>query len=179
MNEKNLLLHICCGPCATYPLEILKDELSITGFFYNPNIHPYREFQRRKKSTEQVAAHFEIDLILNNEYNLEGFLATAGFSAPERCKTCYLIRLGRTAREAKRKNFDGFSTTLLISPYQDIEELIKAGQKVGDYWGVSFFAPDFRKGFSRSRNLARELNLYQQGYCGCVLSEKERYFRRE
>ncbi len=179
MGNNRLLMHICCGPCATYPFEILKEEFSLTGFYYNPNIHPYREFERRKESTLKAADHFGIDVIVNGEYPLEGFLSTAGSSAPERCKTCYLVRLGMTAREASKGNFAGFSTTLLISPYQDLEEIIRAGQQVARHWGVSFFAPDLRRGFPRSRELARELGLYRQGYCGCIFSEKERYCRRE
>lgn len=179
MSKKSLLLHICCGPCATYPLEILREEFSLKGYFYNPNIHPYREFERRRKSTEQAAEYYGINLNVDNDYPLEEFLATAGSKTPQRCQTCYRIRLGKTAREARRGKFDGFTTTLLISPYQDLEEIIRAGQKAASFWGVSFFAPDLRKGFSRSRELARELKLYRQGYCGCIFSEKERYYGRE
>jgi len=175
MDSKRILLHICCGPCATYPLEVLGEGFSITGFFYNPNIHPHEEFDRRLESTRQAAEHYGIDLQIKGDYPREGFLATAGEEAPGRCSTCYLMRLGQTARQARESGFNGFSTTLLISPYQNLEELIRAGQKVARHWGVSFYAPDFRKGFSRSRELARELNLYRQGYCGCIHSKKERY----
>jgi len=177
MNN-NLLLHICCGPCATYPLEIMGEKYNtIFGFFYNPNINPYREYKKRLENAIKTTEYYGVILDVLDHYPMEGFIFTAGSETPGRCETCYRIRLGRAAKRAREKGFSDFTTTLLISPYQNHEEIIKAGKMAGDYWGVNFIAPDLARGFQRSRELAKKLKLYRQGYCGCIFSEKERYYR--
>lgn len=177
--NKTVLLHICCGPCATYPLEELQKHYDVRGFFCNPNIHPYREWQRRLNHTKKVAEQYRIPLETVEEYPLETFLQNCLANPQERCTYCYTYRLEETAKRALDLGISMFTTTLLISPYQNRDAILSIGETLAKRKGLQFQGFDFRPGFSRSRVLAKELNLYRQGYCGCVFSEKDRYFGRE
>lgn len=171
-----LLLHICCGPCAIYPFEVLKKEgFDITGFFYNPNIHPQSEYNRRKEALEIVSKQNNFELILHKEGFFEDFFRKISFNEekPTRCHVCWGLRLGETARFASENNFDYFTTTLLVSPYQDIELIKKIGQEIQQDFKSRFFFEDFRPGFGESHRISKEMGLYHQNYCGCVYSERE------
>ena len=172
-----LLLHTCCAPCTTYVHSELKEAgFKVTGHFYNPNIHPFQEFETRLKMMKLYVAHSGLDVIYDDTYEPEDHLhLTLGKAQKERCLACYKLRLYQTAALARQKGFDYFSTTLLISPYQDHEAIIKAGMEMSRLHGVPFFYDDFRKGFHTSKQLAKEMNLYRQKYCGCIFSEKERF----
>ncbi len=176
MRNNDLLLHICCGPCATYPLEVLKADFNVTGFFYNPNIHPYREFKKRLQGAREVLKYYQIKGIFDEEYYLEQFLQAVLQEKSLRCSACYRMRMEISAQKAKDLGIKRFTTTLLISPYQDIEDVIRAGQNAAYNYGLEFLAQDFRPGFPVSREQAKKLNIYRQGYCGCIFSEKERYY---
>lgn len=170
-----LLLHVCCGPCAVYPVDIFKKEgTEIHGVFFNPNIHPYMEYKARLDAAHDFCRQQEIPLEELCGYGLEEFLKKAVFSN-NRCNECYSTRLETIALEAKHKGFDAFSTTLLVSPYQKHELLKEVGEKAGEKYGVKFLYRDFRPGFREGRQKAREIGLYMQKYCGCIYSEKERY----
>lgn len=170
-----LLLHVCCGPCATATVAELRQKYALVGYFYNPNIHPFSEYRRRLINAERFFLQAGISLIIP-EYQPESYFIKIGtnFRAPERCRLCYQLRLEKTAQEAAAKNIKNISTTLLISPYQDHQQLQEIGFQTASEWGLNFHYQDLRPLFGRSRNLAKELGLYRQKYCGCLFSEKER-----
>ena len=172
-----LLLHICCGPCALYPIkELLNKEFDkVTGFFYNPNIHPPSEYKRRRDTLSEAASKTGFELIIP-EYKMEEYFrkVLAKEDSPERCSLCWELRLFETANFAKDNGFDAFTTTLLISPYQDHEKIKRIGEKIAGEKGVQFYYQDFRPGFKDGQEQAKKENLYRQKYCGCVFSELER-----
>ena len=179
MVKKSILLHICCGPCAIYPLQSLREQgFSVTGYFYNHNIHPYKEYLRRLETAQQFAADEELELIIGGDYQLEEFLQNVATQHLSRCKYCYHSRLEKTAVYARQHEFATFSTTLLVSPYQQHELLLRTAKTVAETIGVDFLGEDFRSGWSDCVKLSRERGYYRQPYCGCIYSEKERYFSK-
>jgi len=172
-----ILLHVCCAPCALYSFEHLeKRGHTAEGLFFNPNIHPYTEYKARLKSIEDLALSEGLKMSYG-DYGLDDFLACIGDNTknPGRCSACWRMRLEETARCAGEDGFEAFTTTLLISPYQDQEELKKIGSEIEGKTGVKFYYADFRKGFRQSQHASREKGFYMQKYCGCIFSEKERY----
>ncbi|MDD2422275.1 MAG: epoxyqueuosine reductase QueH [Heliobacteriaceae bacterium] len=174
----SLLLHTCCAPCAIYPLKLLRDEgRQVTAYFFNPNIHPYTEFRRRRETLATYAAANGLPLLVEEEYGLEEFLRLVAFDPAGRCPVCYRLRLERTAAKARELGMAGFTTTLLVSPYQDHALLRETGETVAAAAGIPFVYRDFRPGFREAQGQAREMGLYRQPYCGCIYSEKDRYYR--
>ncbi len=178
-----LLLHVCCGPCALYPAKELfsKKFDKITGFFYNPNIHPPSEYKRRKDALLEAASKIGLEIISPDYKMEEYFRAVFSFvgeglkpSPTERCSLCWRLRLSMTAGFAKNNGFDAFTTTLLVSPYQDHEKVKKIGEDIAVEKGIQFYYQDFRPGFREGQAEAKKENLYRQKYCGCVFSELER-----
>jgi hypothetical protein len=173
-----ILLHICCAPCAIYPIKILRmEDFDIMGFFYKHNIHPYMECIRRLETLQSYAATIDLDVIYQEGYDLEGFLRNAVFRESERCSYCYYERLKSTALMAKRGKFDYYSTTLLYSKFQKHDKLKSIGEEIGKSVGVRFYYQDFRTGWKEGVEASKRLGLYRQQYCGCIYSEKERYFK--
>ena len=180
--ERKVLLHTCCGPCTLYPLRVLRGEgVEPVGFFYNPNIHPYREFRRRMTALREVAEKRDLEVIWHRDYGLREFLREVVFREEDRCEVCYYLRLRETARLARSLGYPAFSTTLLYSPFQKHELLRDIGETLARRFGLTFFYRDFREGYRRGQKEALELGIYRQAYCGCIFSEEERYdkkFRR-
>lgn len=173
-----ILLHTCCAPCSIYPVGFLRGEgHDVTGYFFNPNIHPYTEFKKRQEALEKYAAEIGMDMIFDPGYHLEEFLRGAAFRESNRCRVCYTMRLDQAAREAKAGGYDCFSTTLLVSPYQKHELIGEIGREAGDKHGVTFYYMDFRPGYREAAALSRKMDMYRQKYCGCIYSEKERYYK--
>jgi predicted adenine nucleotide alpha hydrolase (AANH) superfamily ATPase len=175
---KRILLHICCGPCGTYPIERLREEgFQVTGFWYNPNIHPWQELQRRRESVEKYTEAVGLPMIWHEKYEMPLYLrAVVGHEKfRERCCICYRMRLEKTARVAAEGGFDAFTTTLLISPHQDQTLLRHIGEEVAEEQGVGFYFENFRRGWSERGRLTHEHGLYRQQYCGCIYSEWERF----
>lgn len=172
----SVLLHTCCGPCATYTVKRLREQgLGVTGFWYNPNVHPFREHKARLEAMRTFAQSANLPLIVVEGYDMiKYFRAVVGHEG-ERCGYCFRLRLTKTAALARERGFDAFTTTLLISPYQKHDLLRQVGEEVAKEHGVRFHYEDLREGFRESQRLSRELELYHQGYCGCVYSEWERY----
>ena len=169
---------MCCGPCSTYSVKRFRElGYNIQGLFYNPNIHPYKEFQRRLDALSQFCEAEHIPLHLRKEYLLEEYLETVMTDLPNRCRLCYRLRLEEVARTAAKLGIQQFSTTLAISPYQDHELLKLEGDRAGKLHGVSFVYEDLRPGFRESAQMSKQLGLYRQPYCGCIFSEKERYYK--
>lgn len=175
----NILLHICCGPCAIYCVKDLQAKgNSVEGFFYNPNIHPMAEFIKRKEAAEQVSKSLGCTVHFLSDYQFEEFFnMPASPERQERCPRCWQMRLDRTADYARKNGFDGFTSTLLISPYQDHNRIRQIALNISNKYALSFVYEDFRSGFKESHQLSRAMGLYHQNYCGCLYSERERYQR--
>ena len=171
-----VLLHICCANCAIYPLERINAEgHEAVGFFFNPNIHPYQEYQKRLEALKQYSEKTGLQVIYRDEYLLEEFLRNVAHRAEERCAYCYKVRLEATAREAKKGGFDRFSTTLLQSTHQNHASIRETAEEAAREIEVPFYYEDFRTGWKKGVEVSKAMGLYRQQYCGCIYSEKERY----
>lgn len=171
-----ILLHICCGPCAVYPVPYLQKEgHQVLGFFYNPNVHPYQEFQKRLQAVKQYEDMAGLKVIYRESYDLEEFLRNVVFREQDRCLICYTIRLRATAEMAKSGNYEAFSTTLLYSKFQQHQVIRELGESIARDVQLAFHYEDFRQGWKDGIALSRQMDLYRQQYCGCIYSEKERY----
>jgi epoxyqueuosine reductase len=176
----NILLHTCCGPCALYPLLRLRAAAhTVTGFFFNHNIHPFQEYVRRLEAAQRMADETSMTLMVRDDYDLEGFLANVAAEPAKRCGYCYASRLRAAAAAAAEHGFEAFTTSLLYSRHQRHEEIRIHGEQAGREFGVAFFYEDFRIGWQEGIRLSKEVGLYRQQYCGCIYSEKERYAPRE
>jgi hypothetical protein len=173
-----LLLHICCAPCLIYPLEVLTREgHALTGCFYNPNIHPSLEYLKRLETLRDYAGGQGLRVIWPERYDMEEFLRRVAGSDEDRCGICYEMRLRHAAETAGRLACDAFSTTLLYSKYQKHDRIREIGERLGSECGVPFYYRDFREGWSRGVKASKQAGLYRQQYCGCIYSEKERFFQ--
>ncbi len=177
-----LLLHACCAPCSSYVLEYLHNYFKILLFYYNPNINPEAEYQRRVEEIRRFvkeAGYEEEICFLEGAYDPERFFAMArGMEElPERglrCHACYKLRMEEAAREAVRHHADYFATTLSISPHKNAQWINEIGEELAGRYGVSHLPSDFKKrsGYLRSIELSKEYGLYRQDYCGCIYSKK-------
>lgn len=175
-----LLLHICCGPCATYPVPVLRDQgYEVMGYFFNPNIHPYTEYLKRREALQEYADKTELRVLFDENYNPVEYFRAITFRESRRCMMCYSIRLEQAAHIAKKGKFDSFTTTLLVSKYQKHDLIKDLGEAIGRKYGVPFLYQDFREGFTQTGVISREMGLYRQQYCGCLYSEIERYAPRD
>ena len=171
-----LLLHTCCAPCVIHPLKVLRGKnFEVEAYFYNPNIYPCAEYNLRKQAVEQYAGELSLS-VDSPEYAPQEFLREVenDLERPQRCLACWKMRLVKTAQEAKKKGASYFSSTLLVSPYQDQEALKRIGEEAAQEAGVKFFYEDFRPGFREAYNEARAKGIYCQKYCGCMYSYQER-----
>lgn len=174
------LLHICCAPCSIACIESLRGEgIEPTGFWFNPNIHPFTEYRARKNTLVDYAKSIGLDLVLQGEYGLRSFIAGVSPNFDDRCGYCYRVRFEEAARYAAQNGFDAFSTTLLISPYQKHALICKVANEVAEQYGVGFLYRDFRPYFRDGQQEARDLGLYMQKYCGCIFSEEDRYKKKK
>lgn len=172
-----LLLHTCCAPCSIYCIDSLHEEgIEPTLYWFNPNIHPFMEYKSRRDTLEEYAKSIDIKAIFEEEYGLQEFCKNVINNLENRCVNyCYRVRIEKTVKYAKENGYDSFSTTLLISPYQNHEELKKICEELAKKYDLQFVYRDFRVGFKNGQDKARELGLYMQKYCGCVFSEEDRY----
>lgn len=171
-----LLLHTCCGPCFLGVWEDLKSSgLDITNYYYNPNIHPAEEHAKRLEALKSVVAGVTQGLVIADYEPAQYAEVVKGYEAdfPGRCLHCYRLRLEKVADYAKKQGFEAFSTTLLVSPYQQHEELRLVGEEIGLKHGVSFYYQDWRPFFREGQNEAKASGLYRQKYCGCQYSIPE------
>jgi len=180
-GRKKLLLQCCCGPCSSYVLEYLTKFFDVTVLYYNPNIQPIEEYEKRLFNMKKVVSKYpDAVSFLECGYNGEDFTeASRGFEnepeGGERCNRCFELRLRETARLAKEGNFDYFCTTLSVSPHKDESRINKIGFELEHEFGVKWLPSDFKKreGYKRSNELTREYGLYRQDYCGCIFSLAE------
>jgi len=152
--------------------------LEVMGFFYRHNIHPYTECLKRQESLESYARQIGLRLIIQEGYDLEGFIQNVVYREKDRCTYCYHDRLRTTALMAKRGKFDFYSSTLLYSKYQNHDLIKSMGESIGKSTGVPFLYEDFRSGWKKGIEKSKDLQMYRQQYCGCIYSEKERYYRK-
>lgn len=172
----NTLMHICCAPCANRPIARLREEgMAVTGFWFNPNIHPYTEYQARKHTLEEYAKEIGMKLIIGGSYDLRSFITAVVGDIDGRCAYCYRARMEETAKYAAENGYDSFTTSLLISPYQRHEAIAAVAREMGEQYGVEFLYRDFRPLFQEGQAFAREHGFYMQKYCGCIFSEEDRY----
>ena len=177
----SLLLHSCCAPCSSYVLEYLSKYFNITVLYYNPNIFPKEEYDKRveeqKRLISRMSFEHEVRFIPGRYEPQEFFEMAKGYEhlreGKERCFRCYKLRLEETAKIAKEKGFDYFTTTLTISPLKRADKLNEIGLELAENYGVLYLTSDFKKknGYKRSIELSHEYNLYRQNYCGCVYSK--------
>jgi len=174
-----LLLHTCCGPCTIYPVTALRNEgLDVRGYFFRHNIHPFTECLKRQEALESYAGQIGLEMIFQEGYDLEGFLQLMAFREEARCRICYHERLRAAALIARRGQFDCFSTTLLYSKFQKHDLIRSVGEAVGKSIDIPFYYRDFREGWKEGVQESKRLGMYRQQYCGCIYSEKERYYKR-
>lgn len=179
MALKNLLVHACCAPCFIYPGQVLEAEgHRLTGFYFNPNIHAYQEYHRRYETLAGYLDSLDIAVVVG-AYDVKDYFREVAFREADRCRFCYKLRLAATAELAQQDGYDAFTTTLLVSPYQDHLLIKELGESIGRQAGVSFLYRDFRDGYRLGAARARELSLYRQSFCGCVFSSQERYEKRK
>ena len=170
------LMHICCAPCANQPIQVLRQEgIELSGFWFNPNIHPYTEYQARKHTLEDYAREIGLKLIVGGTYDLRTVVANVAGNIDGRCAYCYRVRMEETARYAAQNGYDSFTTSLLISPYQNHEAICATARAMGEKYGVEFLYRDFRPLFQAGQEFARAHGFYMQKYCGCIFSEEDRY----
>lgn len=175
----NLLLHICCANCAIIPVDRLRGAgHRVTGYFFNHNIHPYQEYRRRLEAVHQFAGTSDLKVIYQDAYLLEDFLAAVAGDPSSRCAYCYQSRLKVVAEQAAAHGYQGFSTSLLYSRYQNHALIRELGQELSRLYGVEFVYEDFRAGWQEGITVSKAMGLYRQQYCGCIYSEKDRYYPR-
>ena len=180
----SMLLHACCGPCAMYPVDfLLNSGVDMDLYWFNPNIHPLYEWNRRLENLQKAADHFNVDLIRDGgEGHIdcrEEYWKSGDYKAQynSRCEMCYDVRLDNVARFASENGYDSFCTTLLVSPYQQHDTISRIAHEKASIYGVKFAYYDFRPGFREGQNMARDIGLYRQKYCGCIFSLEESKFR--
>lgn len=176
-NKEKVLMHTCCAPCSIVCIDILNEnKYKFDMFWYNPNIHPYTEYKKRLETLEEYTKQLNINLIVKDEYILDKFVSEQIKNLSNKCaRVCYNMRLEETAKMANMLGYLKYTTTLLVSPYQDREKIIEIGNMYGKKYNVEFIAPNFQERFWEGQNRATELGLYKQKYCGCIFSEAERY----
>jgi len=175
---EDIVLHTCCAPCSVKCIdELQKEGFKPLIYWYNPNIHPYTEYKNRKNTLIDYTKSLNLKLVLNENYGLREFIKGIYPNFAERCEYCYRVRLNETAKYAAENGYSLFSTTLLISPYQQHDLIAKIGEEAAEKYGIGFLYRDFRPYFREGQRMARELGLYMQKYCGCIFSEEERYLK--
>ena len=170
----SVLMHTCCAPCSLSCIDPLRAEgIEPVAFWYNPNIHPWKEYEARRDCLLTYAPTIEIQVIVDEDYGLRTFVEHVASDIDHRCTYCYQHRLEETARYAAEHGYESY--TLLASLYQDHDGIKAAAEKYAQQYGVEFLYRDFRPNFRAGNQRARELGFYMQKYCGCVFSEQDRY----
>ena len=186
-----ILLHMCCGPCSCYPVKKLRaDGIEPVGFFFNPNIHPYREWQQRLKTAKEFAEKVSMEFNAIDHYGLRDFMErvhkvvepiagedTIKFADGHhaRCRICYAWRLYETAKFAADNHFKTWSSTLFYSIHQNHDLMKSTAENIAKQVGIEFYYEDFRVGWQEGIDISHDLELYRQNYCGCIFSEEERF----
>jgi len=172
-RDMKLLMHMCCSNCSLYPLKsLLSKGIDVKGLWFNPNIHPEEEYNRRLDSLGRLKDLWALDIEFIDHYGKDEFMRK-NRNDEKRCIRCYSMRLEETAIIAKKMGLDGFTTTLLVSPYQKFDFIVSIGMELQRIYAIPFFVEDFRVGYRQNIGLSKELGLYRQKYCGCLYSLEE------
>lgn len=179
-----ILLHSCCAPCSTHVIDTLSPYFDITVLYYNPNIEPYEEYEKRKQEEVRFISEYQaknkLDILdVQHENELFREMARGLEDVPEggaRCIKCYYLRMEKTAKLAREHGYDYFATTLTVSPLKNSQKLNDIGRILSEQYGIQYLYSDFKKkeGYKHSIEMAREYDLYRQDYCGCVFSKEQR-----
>lgn len=178
MPEQNkILLHSCCGICSGYPITLLKEMgYEVVAYFYNPNIYPAIEYEKRLQAEQQLCKAKDVQLIVGDYEIDKYYTAVKGLeNEPEkglRCDKCFALRLEEAAIMAQKLGIKTFTTSMVISPHKNFDKLSQIGNEIAQKYDLSYLAIDFKKkdGFLKTNKIAKELNLYRQNYCGCQFS---------
>ncbi|HSA06607.1 MAG TPA: epoxyqueuosine reductase QueH [Candidatus Gastranaerophilales bacterium] len=180
IKENSLLVHVCCAPCASYSFEkLINSGYDITGYFFNPNIQPEFEYNKRLNDLIKFADIKKYKIIVEKEDTDSWNRAVKGLEdereGGKRCEVCFKLRLEKTALFAKQNGYEGFTTVLTISPHKNSEKINKIGAEIAQKYDIKFIEENFKKqhGFKKSLELAEKYNLYRQNYCGCIYSRKQ------
>lgn len=175
-----LLLHICCANCGIVPIELLKEQFDLTLFWFNPNIHPKKEYKKRLTDVKRLATIYKVRLLKQRYDTGQWFKLTGGLEKEaeggKRCEQCFQMRLEKTARFARKRNFDYFATTLTSGSQKKAEIINYLGKELAKKYDLKFFSADFKKqgGFQKGLELSKKYNFYRQNYCGCAFSKKSK-----
>ena len=182
-TPQKLLLHSCCAPCSSHVITTLTNYFDITILYYNPNIYPYEEYQKRKEEQirliKEISKVNKIDIIdCDYDNNLYEEKIRGYEQCPERgarCNICFNLRLEKTAKIAKEKKCDYFCTTLTVSPYKNTDLINQIGEELSQKYHINWLYSDFKKdnGYKNSIELSKKYNLYRQNYCGCIYSQRK------
>ncbi len=171
-----VLLHSCCGPCTIYPLRILREQHhEVKAYFFNPNIHPFSEFMKRRDTLATFAKGVSLPLVVDDRYELHSFLKGALDYGRDRCLFCYRTRLAQVFAHASEGDTEAVTTTLLYSKYQRHADIVAIASELSEEYDLPFLYEDFRLGWQEGVAESKRLEMYRQKYCGCVFSELERY----
>ena len=179
ITKPKFLLHSCCAGCTAYVIKLLSNDYTVTSYYFNPNIHPEEEYQKRRDELIKYCQKVNTPFIEANYEKDKWFELTKGFEfEPEkgkRCMICYAMRLEKSAEYAKEHGFDYFGTTLSVSPHKLADRINQFGNKVAEFYKVRFYQADFKKndGFKKACTLSKQENFYRQDYCGCVYSQRK------
>lgn len=170
-SEQEVLLHVCCAPCAEFPLQALREEgFEVSGYFINPNIHPREEHEKRLSNVEKFSDLKNFPIVIDGNYQEDKWRAFPTMDKAAHCRSCYSVRMELAAKYAAANGFRVFTTALLVSPWQDQEAIIAAGEAAAKRHGIRFLVRDFRDGYREGQEMARLDGLYRQKYCGCIYS---------
>ncbi|MDI6861643.1 MAG: epoxyqueuosine reductase QueH [Caldisericia bacterium] len=171
---ESILIHTCCAPCSILVIDKFKKDYEITLFFYNPNIHPYKEYLERLNSFKSFAENQKINYIVA-KYEYKDYFMNITKNFEDRCKFCYQLRLNQAAIISKELNIKNFTTTMLYSPYQKHDIIKTIGELLAKNYDLNFIYFDLRERYADGVKLSKDYNLYRQKYCGCIFSEIERF----
>ncbi len=176
----SVLVHTCCAHCSAYTVAYWRTlGYSVTGFWYNPNIHPFTEHNLRLEAVKKLSETMDFPLKVEEGYDFREYFRMVAWREDSRCAPCFELRLGKTSRKARELGIGSFTSSLLISPHQNHELARNTGVKAAAENGVGFLYADLRKRYSDSRHITKPMELYRQQYCGCIYSEFERYSATE
>ena len=180
IGTPRILLHSCCGPCSSYCIKALSEHFLVTVHWFNPNIHPIEEYQKRLETQQKlinlIDAKNSVQLLCDEYIPNKFFELTQGLENEKegglRCEICFKQRLEKTAQIAKEQGFDFFTTTLTVSPHKDAQKINFIGEELSKKYGIKFLPSDFKKknGYLQSIELSKKYGLYRQNYCGCIFS---------
>ncbi len=169
-----ILMHMCCAPCAVYPVESLQIKgQKVDGLYYNPNIHPYEEFEKREENVDKLANDKGFNVFYYPDYE-EDLWEALRDNDEKRCEMCYSKRLKKLFEVGKEMGYDAVTTSLLVSPYQKHDVIKKLAEKYSKKYDIPFYYEDFRVGYREGQKKAKDYGLYCQRYCGCIVSLKNK-----